>query len=105
MVGRTTIGDYKVSTVFLVYDHGFGDKPLLFETMIMHSEQGFLDDIIWRYSTWDEALAGHRDAVNYVIKDLLVEDERYEKPKEYEIYLVQEKAIRKIRVEGNKSDD
>lgn len=49
----------RVSTIFLGIDHNFLDTgpPLLFESMVfggpLHHEQ-------YRYSTWDEAEAGHR---------------------------------------------
>jgi len=46
-----------VSTVFIGIDHSFGHgKPLLFETMVF-SDYGGDDEV--RYSTWDEAVAGH----------------------------------------------
>jgi hypothetical protein len=52
-----------VSTVFLGLDHRFGDDgpPLLFETMIFGGEH---DEDQWRYSTWDEAVAGHAAALS-----------------------------------------
>lgn len=58
-VAKTEIGNSKVSTVFLGLDHNFCDgKPLLFETMT------FPDcEIQERYSTWDEAEAGHNRIV------------------------------------------
>lgn len=61
-VDRTTIGDVRVSTVFLGVDHGHGsDRPILFETMIFggerHEEQR-------RYCTWQEAEEGHRELVD-----------------------------------------
>jgi hypothetical protein len=50
-----------VSTVFLGLDHQFGSgPPLLFETMIFG---GQLDEFQARYSTWDQAIAGHAKAV------------------------------------------
>lgn len=56
----------KVSTVFLGVDHQWGDgPPLVFESLAF----GVLDDereIIDRYSTWDEAVAGHEAMVNRV---------------------------------------
>ena len=57
-VKKTTIsGDIEVSTVFLGLDHQFGDgPPLLFETMIFGGER---NQEQWRYTTWDEAEAGH----------------------------------------------
>lgn len=47
----------EVSTVFLGIDHGFGGRPLLFETMVF----GLKEDAqpCWRYATWLEAEAGH----------------------------------------------
>jgi hypothetical protein len=52
----------EVSTVFLGFDHRhFGDgPPILFETMIFG---GPLDQSQWRYSSWDDAEAGHNAAV------------------------------------------
>ena|SRR5712664_2255984 len=64
--GRTTSPSevevtMRVSTVFLGIDHQFGDgSPLLFETMIFGGEH---DQEQWRYSTWEEAEAGHNAAV------------------------------------------
>jgi hypothetical protein len=49
-----------VSTVFLGLDHSFGEgPPQLFETMIFGGEH---DEYQERYSTWDEAEAGHKKA-------------------------------------------
>ena len=61
-VASTTILDsVHVSTVFLGLDHQYGDgPPLLFETMIFG---GDLDGWQDRYSTWEEAEAGHAKAV------------------------------------------
>lgn len=60
IVKKTTLGEVEVSTVFLGLDHQWGDgPPLLFETMVFGGEH---DQEQWRYSTWDEAVAGH-DAV------------------------------------------
>jgi hypothetical protein len=59
-------GDVRVSTVFLGLDYSFGDgPPLLFETMafVGDEEQG-----CERYSTWDEAEAGHRRWVAEIFK-------------------------------------
>lgn len=64
-VAETTIGPYRVSTVFLVIDHGFGNKaPLLFETMVFGPESS--DDDQWRYSTWDAAVEGHAKVCEFV---------------------------------------
>lgn len=53
-----------VSTVWLGTNHDFSgtEKPILFETMV------FDDDSIYckRYSTWNEAMEGHKKAVEWV---------------------------------------
>ena len=56
-VAETMQGDVRVSTVFLGLDHGFGGRRELFETMLFvnGADQG-----VERYSTWDEAEAGHK---------------------------------------------
>lgn len=60
-VAKTTVGEADVSTVFLGIDHCWdGGPPVLFETMVFggaHSED------MWRYCTWDEAVAGHERIV------------------------------------------
>lgn len=66
-VARDRIGDAEVSTVFLGIDHSFGQgPPLIFETMIFGGQH---DQDQWRYSTWDEAVAGHQAAVELVRSD------------------------------------
>lgn len=56
--------EVKVSTVFLGLDHNFGDgPPVFFETMVFG---GPLDGEGERYSTWQEAEAGHRAIVDRV---------------------------------------
>lgn len=62
--GQGSGGKAWVSTVFLGLDHSFGNgKPLLFETMIFGGDH---DEYQERYSTWDEAEAGHRKACELV---------------------------------------
>jgi len=59
IVAQDQVGNKWISTVFLGIDHGFDGPPLLFETMV------FEDDVagdMWRYSTWDEAMEGHKAA-------------------------------------------
>ena len=61
-VALDKVGDADVSTVWLGLDHNFSGTgpPLIFETMIFggphHDEQ-------WRWSTLDEAIAGHASVV------------------------------------------
>lgn len=60
--------DVRVSTVFLGLDHRFGDNgpPLVFETMIFGGPQ---DSYQERYSTWEEAEAGHDRAVQLAVQE------------------------------------
>jgi len=63
-IGSDYIGKIHVSTVFLGIDHNFGEgEPLLFETMIFGGEHNEYQE---RYSTYDEALKGHKKAVKLV---------------------------------------
>jgi hypothetical protein len=59
-VGRTVLTeDVEVSTVFLGLDHSFSRgarPPVLFETMVFG---GPLDEEQERYTSWEEAEAGH----------------------------------------------
>ena len=66
IVAQTDVAkDIQVSTVFLGLDHQWGDgPPLLFETMIFG---GAHDQFQQRYSTWDQAEAGHRAALKLAI--------------------------------------
>ena len=60
-VGADVVGDVRVSTVFLGIDHSWGaGPPLYFETMVFG---GTWDQECDRYSTWDEAAAGHAETV------------------------------------------
>jgi len=55
----------RVSTVFLGLDHSFSDgKPILFETMVFGKCK--FDEYQERYSTWEEAEAGHQQALTKV---------------------------------------
>lgn len=71
-VAEAYIGDVYVSTVFLGFDHSFGDgPPLLFETMIFG---GQYDGYQGRTSTWDEAIECHVEAVSRVADSPLAVD-------------------------------
>ncbi|MDX1247536.1 hypothetical protein GHK05_20720 [Sinorhizobium meliloti] len=55
----TETENWQVSTVFLGLDHQFGrGPPLLFETMAFRKGGGDCEQCE-RYSTWDDAEAGH----------------------------------------------
>lgn len=61
-LGDDTIAGVRVSTVFLAFDHQFGNgPPLLYETMVFGAPDG--DERQCRYATREEALAGHAEAL------------------------------------------
>lgn len=62
-VGRTEVGEHLVSTVWLFgIDHQYGDgPPLIFETMIFGDPW---NNELRRYSTEEEAMRGHLEAVD-----------------------------------------
>jgi hypothetical protein len=62
---KTPIGkDCEVSTVFLGIDHNWGGGRIhVFETMVFG---GPMAEEYRRYSTWDEAMAGHARMVELV---------------------------------------
>ena len=60
-VAKDTVGDADVSTVYLGLNHAWGGgPPLIFETMIFGGEH---DQDCWRYSSEDQARAGHERVV------------------------------------------
>ncbi len=65
---QDTIGDVFVSTVFLGLDHQYDEgPPLLFETMTF--KNGSSKDMK-RYSTYDEAILGHRETLKKLTENL-----------------------------------
>ncbi len=64
-ISLNIIGDVKISTVFLGINHRFfGDgPPILYETMIFG---GAHDGYQERYTTREEALIGHEEAIKLV---------------------------------------
>lgn len=59
-----------VSTVFLlgiVHRWLNGSDPLLFETMVFG---GVLDLAQWRYSTWEQAEAGHQAVLDQLFREM-----------------------------------
>lgn len=62
-VAETSVEGQRISTVFLCINHGWGDKPLWFETMIF---EGPHDGYQERYETWAQAEEGHARAVKIV---------------------------------------
>ena len=64
-VADTTVWGERVSTVFLGIDYSFDDgPPLWFETMVFGVSP--LGGVQVRYTTWDEAEAGHTAIVERV---------------------------------------
>jgi len=63
-MGKDTIGEVFVSTVFLSLDHNYREgEPILFETMIFGGEH---DQYQERCCTYDEAVKMHETACNLV---------------------------------------
>lgn len=63
-VAKTEIDGQRISTVFLGLDHNWdAGPPAIFETMVFG---GALDGEQDRYSTWEEAEAGHAAMVERV---------------------------------------
>jgi len=65
-VAETTLPDGKwVSTVWLGIDHNFGGGiPLIFETMVFPKKGEYGELECRRYSTEQEAIAGHEEVVD-----------------------------------------
>ena len=77
IVGRTeAILGVHVSTVFLGSNVGIYDEsPKYFETMITSERTEVLyRDVVERYATWDDALAGHAKWCNEVVAIVLSEN-------------------------------
>ena len=63
-VAKDTVGESRISTVFLGMNHQWGKgPPLLFETMVF---DGPLDGEQERCSTWEQAEAQHAEIVEKV---------------------------------------
>lgn len=76
------INNHLVSTIWLGIDHSFfnSEKPLIFETMIFKIKDGniewdnaSLDYYQKRYSTEEQALEGHKEAIKYVLDRVTAE--------------------------------
>jgi hypothetical protein len=77
-VGRDIVGFFEVSTVFLGLDHNFSEEgpPLLFETMVFsiqdNGESDYAGEEQWRCSTWEEAEAQHKMAMELIYASMKV---------------------------------
>jgi hypothetical protein len=71
------INNTRISTVFLGLDHGFGEnhKPLLWETMCFSDNQDYNDYQI-RYETYEEAVQGHKNCVDFVTKNISLNERK-----------------------------
>ena len=70
-VAEDNIEGFRVSTVFLGLDHNYCSKgpPLLFETMVFDcrdDRDSLSESYCDRYSTWDQAVEGHKKAIAWV---------------------------------------
>lgn len=66
IVNHTVVNGLLVSTVWLGLDHNFCDgPPLIFETMIFCYGNYEHDEYQERYSTEEEAIEGHKAAVQF----------------------------------------
>lgn len=64
IIAIDTVDEADVSTVFLALDHSWGSEhPILWESMIFG---GALDGTQQRYSSKEEALAGHAELLSWV---------------------------------------
>lgn len=72
-VDYNVFGSISVSTVFLGIDHGYNGQVLLFETMIFGGEH---DGYQERYTTWEEAVSGHKIACDMVNKVAIERDNK-----------------------------
>jgi len=63
LVGRTTVNDLCISTVFLTIPHGsVKGKPLLFETLVFDKAGNEVAGN--RYTNYEEALEGHNKFID-----------------------------------------
>lgn len=65
IVGKDSIDNITISTVWLGLDYQFADEgpPLIFESMIFGGDD---DGETLRYSTWQEAERGHKELVEKI---------------------------------------
>ena len=76
IIKQDTIGGKWISTVFLGIDHNYypypdGEKcPILFETMIFSNETDYDDEYQERYTTYDQAIEGHKKACELLLNEL-----------------------------------
>ncbi len=72
-IKTTDLPSHRVSTTFLGLNHSYDEsnpEPLIFETMIFKGET-WEDVYCERYSTWEQALAQHDEAIAWAKDNLL----------------------------------
>ena len=67
-IARINIGRFLISTVWLGLSYQYGDGLLFFETMIFDEDKNNQDIGCQRYTTKEEAIAGHEDAKRWIQK-------------------------------------
>lgn len=82
IVKKEAVGQYFISTVWIgINDDLFSDIPVIFETIIFvkddleSDENDTILSYMDRYSTEEEALAGHEKAVKIAKGEILIDDE------------------------------
>jgi hypothetical protein len=84
-VKEDNVEGIRVSTVFMGVDIGWEGPPMLYETMVFwvppHRGAGYQE----RYSSWEEAEAGHDRAVKTVVRQIRAKNRRQEKKREKEL--------------------
>ena len=73
IVQRDEFPNQTLSTVFLIFNHNYGEgPPLLFETMLFSSKDDG-GEILQRHSTYREALEFHNKKSREIIEELKTE--------------------------------
>jgi hypothetical protein len=75
-VGDTRLSNgYRISTVFLVLDHSFNDHgtPVLWETIVFGPDS-YEDLAMDRYTSYEDAVQGHKNMVEKTLIKLHQED-------------------------------
>lgn len=80
-VKKTKVGRFNVSTIFLVLDHGWGGRPMWFETMIFDGKGAAFEVYQERYETGKEARIGHEKAVK-MVEEFLAKEARANQAKD-----------------------
>ena len=81
-VGEDFIKGWRISTVWLGLNHGWGNEIQIFETMIFKAgtekkECDFIDMYQERYSHYDHALERHKEICEMITNDLFDELKKY----------------------------